>query len=104
MTFFTTWGVAQIAAALIGVGFGAYLAVDTALITQVLPSADDHGKDLGIMNLTNTLPPALAPVLGALLINGFGKSSAAGYHLLFGLGAALAITSAVIVQRIRSVD
>ena len=37
----------MVAAVLFGAGFGVYLAVDTALITQVLPAAADRAKDLG---------------------------------------------------------
>jgi hypothetical protein len=43
------WLAVQGAAALVGLGFGAYLGVDIALITQVLPSASTRGKDLGVI-------------------------------------------------------
>ena len=39
LTFVETWDAALVAAVLFGMGFGAYLAVDQALITQVLPAA-----------------------------------------------------------------
>ena len=51
LTFVETWDAALVAAVLFGVGFGAYLAVDQALITQVLPAAADRAKDLGIINI-----------------------------------------------------
>ena len=34
-----------------------------ALVAQVLPRVRDAGKDLGVINLSNTLPQATAPVL-----------------------------------------
>jgi hypothetical protein len=37
--------------------------VDTALVAQILPSRRHTARDLGVMNLTNTLPAILAPVL-----------------------------------------
>jgi MFS family permease len=104
MAFFPTWAVAEIASGLIGAGFGAYLAVDLALITQVLPSRENCGKDLGIMNVTNALPPAVAPLIGAACVNGFGQNSATGYRLLFVLAGCLAVASALVVRRITSVD
>ena len=103
MAVFRSWAVAEIASGLIGAGFGAYLAVDMALITQVLPSLSDCGKDLGIMNITNTLPPAIAPLIAAAFVNGFGQSSPTGYRLLFVIAAALSVCSAVLVRRIASV-
>jgi hypothetical protein len=45
-----TWPAALGAAVLYGIGYGAYIAVDQALITQVLPEARDRAKDLGIIN------------------------------------------------------
>src|SRR5260370_18749729 len=39
LTFKETWPAAMAAAVLFGAGFGAYLAVDQALTTQVLPEA-----------------------------------------------------------------
>lgn len=38
---YPTWPAALVAAGLLGTGYGAYMAVDTALITQVLPTAAD---------------------------------------------------------------
>ena len=47
--------------AISGLGFGMYMAVDLALVTDVLPDADSAAKDLGVFNLANALPFALAP-------------------------------------------
>ena len=46
-----TWPAALVAAAVLGAGFGMFLAVDFALLTQVLPNALDRGKDLGVINV-----------------------------------------------------
>ena len=59
LTFVETWPAAMVAAVLFGAGFGAYLAVDQALITQVLPAAKDRAKDLGIINIAIVGPAAL---------------------------------------------
>ena len=45
-----------VAVTVIGVGQGVYLVVDFALVTQVLPDPDNPTRDIGIMNLANTLP------------------------------------------------
>ena len=42
--------------AISGLGFGIYMAVDLALVTDVLPNADDVAKDLGVFNMANALP------------------------------------------------
>ena len=68
-----------IAGAFLGAGYGAFLSVDQALVTQVLPDAETRAKDLGIMNIGNNVPQALAPVAAALIIDQLG-----GYRILFG--------------------
>ena len=70
---FPSFGVAFVAAALLGGGFGAYMAVDQALVTSVLPDAESRAKDLGIMNIGTIVPVAVAPaVAGGLITSGGG--------------------------------
>ncbi|WP_296666289.1 MFS transporter [Demequina sp.] len=57
-----------VALVVMGIGQGVYLAVDFALITQVLPSQDDAAKDLGIMNLAASLPNILVPAVAPMLL------------------------------------
>jgi len=49
------YGTTLAAAAFLGAGYGAFLAVDQALVTQVLPDADAAAKDLGIMNVATNV-------------------------------------------------
>jgi len=98
LAFFQTWPAVELAAAVLGIGFGAYLGVDIALITQVLPSASARGKDLGVINIANALPQVVGSAVAALVINSFHN-----YTLLFVLAAILALLGALLVQRIKSV-
>jgi len=93
-----TWTASMVAAALLGIGYGVYMAVDTALVTQVLPAAADRGKDLGIVNIANAAPQVLAPALAAPVVAGLG-----GYPMLYALTAVVTIAGAVLVLPIRSV-
>ena len=63
-----TWPTAVVAAVLMGFGYGIYTSVDFALITQVLPGADDRAKDLGVINIANALPQVFAPGLAAVIL------------------------------------
>jgi MFS family permease len=94
-----TWPVALVASVLFGAGYGVYLAVDTALITQVLPAATDRAKDLGVINIATAAPQVLGPVLAAPIVTHLG-----GYPALFGLTALVTILGAVAVLKIRSVS
>jgi MFS family permease len=97
LTFKETWPAAMVAAVLFGAGFGAYLAVDQALITQVLPQAKDRAKDLGIINIAIVGPAAVAGAIAAVLV------SLGGYPALFGATAIVAAVGSVLVWKIKSV-
>ncbi|WP_304186714.1 MFS transporter [Phenylobacterium aquaticum] len=94
-----SWSTAMIAYVAYGCGAGCYYAVDMALITQVLPSADDAGKDLGLINLSNAIPQIIAPLLAVWLTTAFG----ADLRALFLVAAATCGLGGLIVLPIRSV-
>jgi len=68
LAFVPDYSIAIIAAAILGLGYGSFMAVDQALATQVLPDAHSRGKDLGIMNIATAVPQAFGPLLGALVV------------------------------------
>ena len=93
-----TWTGAVIGAVVLGIGFGAYASVDFALITEVLPSADDRGKDLGVINIAAALPQVLAPVVAGVLL-----ALGGGYAALYVLAAVVTVAGSLGVRRIRAV-
>jgi MFS family permease len=97
LTFVETWDASILAAVLFGMGFGAYLAVDQALITQVLPAAADRAKDLGIINIAIVGPAAIGAAIAGPLV------SLGGYPTLFAGTAIVAALASVFVWRIKSV-
>jgi MFS family permease len=97
LTFVETWDATLIAAVLFGTGFGAYLAVDQALITQVLPAAKNRAKDLGIINIAIVGPAAIGPAIAAPI------TSLIGYPALFGATTIVAALGSILVWRIKSV-
>ncbi|HYN57285.1 MAG TPA: MFS transporter [Motilibacterales bacterium] len=98
LAFFPVFPAAMLAALILGLGYGMYLGVDQALVTQVLPRAIDRGRDLGVINIANSAPQVLAPVIAAPIVTGAG-----GYTSLYLLTAVITLLSAVLVTRIRSV-
>jgi MFS family permease len=97
LTFVETWDATLLAAVLFGMGYGAYLAVDQALITQVLPAAKDRAKDLGIINIAIVGPAAIGPAIAAPI------TSLLGYPALFGATTIVAALGSILVWRIKSV-
>lgn len=91
---YTSW---MIMTVISGFGFGMFQAVDTALMSQVLPSAKNFAKDLGVVNIAATLPQTFAPgVAGAIVL-------AFGYGALFPIAIVLSVLGAVSVWFIKSV-
>lgn len=99
--FANDFTLAMVAAAVLGLGYGVYLAVDQALITQVLPSAGDRARDLGVINIANSAPQVIAPIIAGGLIAAFGTSP--GYLLVYVAAGLVTLAGAVAIRPIRSV-
>lgn len=93
------------AAAIFGLGYGAYLAVDWALVADVLPSEATFARDMGIWNIALTLPQVMAAVLGGWLITlGLALGSKqTGYDFLFVAFVIFCVLGTVTVRFIRGV-
>jgi MFS family permease len=94
-----TWEMALVAAPLLGAGFGTYWSAGPALLTQVLPAAEDRGKDVGLINMAYNLPLVVAP-LAAGVVLGLMNS----YPALFALAGLVTIMAAWTVSHVRSVS
>ncbi len=92
-----------VAAIVMGLGIGAYFAVDLALITDVLPDKDHKAaKDMGIFNIANSLPQSVAPAIAPFFL-AIGAGSDSNYTALFIAGGVLAVIGAVLIAPIRAV-
>lgn len=97
----TTVGAFYGVEALMGAAYGAYYAVDMALVVDVLPNPDDAAKDLGVMNIANALPQSLAGALGGFLL-GIGGAGT-NYTMLFLVAGVVAVLGAVAIIPITKV-
>ncbi len=95
---FPTWPMSLVCAVVLGVGFGVYLSVDNALVTEVLPNAGGRAKDLGIVNIASAGPQVIAPALAGPIVVHLG-----GYPVLYTVCGLLSLLGAVLVWRIRGV-
>ena len=74
--------------AISGLGFGMYMAVDLALVADVLPNKDNAAKDLGVLNIAGALPFSVAPAIApAILAIGGGS-----YGVLYAVAGVCAIS------------
>lgn len=64
---------ALIVGVLFGLAYGAYISVDYALGTDVLPSKSDAAKEMAVWHIAMTLPQSIAAPLAGVMIASFGK-------------------------------
>jgi MFS family permease len=98
LALWPTWPMVLAASGLLGLGFGVYLSVDQALITQVLPAADGYGRDLGVMSVASSAGQALAPAIAAPVVTYLG-----GYTALYLCVGAIVLLGSAAVGPIRAV-
>lgn len=90
-----------IGTSVLSIGFGCYLAVDNALVVDVLPNREtDAAKNMGVMNIANTVPQSLAPAVAPLILL-FGSANDANYVFLFCLAAVVAALGAVAILPVK---
>jgi MFS family permease len=87
-----------IGVAISGLGFGMYVAVDLALVADVLPNKD-NAKDLGVFNIANALPYSVAPAVAPAILAVGGDS----YGLLYAVAGISAICAAGAILPVRRV-
>lgn len=90
-----TWEASMVAAVLLGLGFGMFLSVDQALVTDLLPNPATRGRDLGLVNTAQHIP--IAPIVGWIVL------SLAGYRSLYLVAAVIMIAGGLSVYRIKNV-
>jgi MFS family permease len=115
--FANSIAVALVVGALFGLAYGAYISVDYALGTDVLPNEADAGKDMAVWHIAMTLPQTLIAPLAGFLIALPGKTfspgiepgdpqiaryTVSGYGIVFGLCAVCFALGAFLLRNVRS--
>lgn len=104
-----TFPMAFVSAAMIGVGYGAFMSVGLALATDLLAAhgvdsgvtsgetnADAHARDLGLVNVSANLGQLIGPLLGASLVAWSG-----GFSWVFAVGAMLSVVGGLMTRGVR---
>jgi MFS family permease len=81
------WPTALLGYGLFSAGLGMFLAIDVALVAQILPDPHRRGRDLGVMNAANTLPAIVGPLIALVILGEGGERFPVLFALLLiGLG------------------
>ena len=87
-----------LAVAISGLGLGAYVAVDLALVVDVLPDKEHAAKDLGVANIAGALPYSLGPAVAPAIL---AVGSYGALYSVAGLCAVLGATAITAVKHVR---
>jgi MFS family permease len=94
---------AGLAIILVGIGFGVFIAVDWALMTDIVPKATT-GRYMGISNVATAIASPVALVIGGIVISLFNGplrelfAFGTGPRATYLIGAALFVASALLVR------
>ena len=80
-----------------GLGFGMYVAVDLALVVDVLPDKDNAAKDLGVFNIAGALPFSFAPAIAPAIL----AISSGSYGVLYAVAGVCAIIGAFAILPVK---
>jgi MFS family permease len=98
---FSAWSVVLAASVTIGAGFWISYSLGLAMISQLLPSASNRGKDLGVINIAATLPQIVMPPIAAAILNALGAANSLSYQILFMIGGIAAVLAILLMRAIR---
>lgn len=108
-----TLSMATIVAVIFGLGYGAYISVDWALGTDVLPNKADAGKDMAVWHIAMVLPQSVAAPVAGIVLSAFGTKEAlvgkdlvaqyqpGGYFALFGFAALMLGLGAFFLRNVK---
>ena len=83
-----------------GIAATVFLSLHTGQTLRVLPKPQHRGRDLGVFNLTNTVPSLVMPWLTQPLVPSFGFSALLGcFAVVVALGAGVVVSVAKPVSR-----
>lgn len=99
IAFAPSFGIVILGALILGLGTGVFTSVDFALVSEVLPTTEDNGKDIGIIGLAISLPNILAPIVAAFMVSSMG-----GYVALYVVAGIIAVIGGVLVYRIKGAN
>ena len=92
---------------LIGIGFGAFISVDWAFITDVIPTSDQAGLFFGFSNIATAGAGVIARFAAGLLLDHFNAGPhllnlPGGYPVIFGIFVVWLIVGTLLILPVRA--
>ncbi|MCC7230091.1 MAG: MFS transporter [Fimbriimonadaceae bacterium] len=93
----------QLLAVVFGIGYGAYLSSDWALVSDILQSAGESGKDMGLWQMSVATPQVITGGLGILIdaVNRQTMPNYQGYSVAFFIAAFGFLFGSTLVKKVK---
>lgn len=91
-------------AVLFGIGYGSYLSSDWALVSDILSSKDDFGRDMGLWQMSVATPQVISGALGLVidLVNNAGQPGRYyGYTVAFLIASFGFLFGSTLIKRVK---
>jgi MFS family permease len=107
--FCTGYASALTVAIIFGLGYGAYVSVDWALGTDVLPDKAHAGKDMAVWHVAMVFPQAIAAPVAGYVLRYFGTTRVGeveqyqhqGFQAIFAIAAVFLVLGAVLLRNVK---
>lgn len=95
-------GIVIVSQVFVGVGFGLFVSVGTALGIDLLPDPRTKARDIGLLNLSNAVPGVVVPFFAASLVIPYGEKIQPGwgFSLWFLVAAAVSLMGGLLCLRL----
>jgi MFS family permease len=99
--FVSTYALVAPLAIIFGIGYGAYLSADWALVSDVLPDKDSPARDMGVWQMSVAAPQVFSGLIGGLIDWGNLFGPGTGYRIAFGMASIALLMGSLLVTKIK---
>jgi Na+/melibiose symporter-like transporter len=93
-------GAIRWAAVVFGFGYGAFAAVDWAMVNDLLPGADSYAKDMGIWTVSTIAPQIVSTLAGGWIVDHFNAITPnLGYRVLHGFVLVILVSGVLVIGK-----
>ncbi len=101
--FSSNYPIALVFGLAFGFGYGAFVSVDWALGTSVLPYPEHNARDMGVWHIALVFPQLFQGLFGQILDAGNKASPNGGYPILFGIAVVFYVLGGIFINQVRGV-
>ncbi len=84
-----------------GIGYGAYLSADWAIVSDVLPNKDNLARDMGVWQMSIAAPQLVSGGIGFFIDKGNHWQPGRGYQIAFLLAGFVMLLGSILITKVK---